>query len=139
GGILADDMGLGKTVMTLALLLGRKEREGRAPNLVVCPTSVATNWLREAARFTPDLRVLLWHGRARDAAAIADVDLVITTSTLLRVDIEALAAVPFRCAVLDEAQNIKNADSATRRAADRIEASMRLALSGTPVENRLRE
>ncbi len=141
GGILADDMGLGKTITTLAFLLRRKELEGTAPTLVVCPTSVATNWVREAARFTPDLRVTLLHGpaRARTAAEVADSDVVITTYALLRRDIDALAAIPLRCAVLDEAQNIKNADSATARAARRLDAPMRLALSGTPIENRLRE
>jgi hypothetical protein len=139
GGILADDMGLGKTIMTLAFLLGRKQREGRAPSLVVCPTSVATNWIREAKRFTPSLRVLFLHGPARDHAAIAKYDLVVTTYALLRQDIDDLAAVPLRCVVLDEAQNIKNADSATTRAANRLKAAMRLALSGTPVENRLGE
>jgi hypothetical protein len=139
GGILADDMGLGKTVMTLAFLLGRKEREGRAPNLVVCPTSVASNWVREAARFTPGLRILLLHGASRDTAATRRHDVVVTTYALLRRDIETLATIPFRCVVLDEAQNIKNADSATTRAANRLDTSMRIALSGTPVENRLRE
>ena len=139
GGILADDMGLGKTVMTLAFLLRRKQAEGRAPSLVVCPTSVASNWIREAARFTPGLRVLLLHGPSRDATAIGQRDVVITTYALLRRDIERLAALRFRCVVLDEAQNIKNADSATTRAANRLDASMRIALSGTPVENRLRE
>ncbi len=141
GGILADDMGLGKTITTLAFLLRRKETEGPAPSLVVCPTSVATNWVREAARFTPGLRVLLLHGpsRQRAAAAIADSDIVVTTYALLRRDLDALAAIRFRCAILDEAQNIKNADSATTRAAGRLDASMRLALSGTPIENRLRE
>jgi superfamily II DNA or RNA helicase len=141
GGILADDMGLGKTITTLAFLQRRKELEGPAPTLVVCPTSVATNWVREAARFTPDLRVLLLHGpsRERAAAAIAESDVVVTTYALLRRDIDALAAIRFRCAVLDEAQNIKNSDSATTRAAGRLDASMRLALSGTPIENRLRE
>jgi hypothetical protein len=139
GGILADDMGLGKTIMTLAFLLRRKQVEGRAPNLVVCPTSVASNWLREAARFAPGLRVLLLHGPSRDATAIHRQDVVVTTYALLRRDVETLAGIRFRCVVLDEAQNIKNADSATTRAANRLDASMRLALSGTPVENRLRE
>ncbi|HEY3820394.1 MAG TPA: SNF2-related protein [Polyangiaceae bacterium] len=141
GGILADDMGLGKTITTLAFLLRRKEAEGPAPSLVVCPTSVATNWVREAARFTPGLRVRLHHGASRERAPepIADSDIVVTTYALLRRDLEALAAIPFRCVVLDEAQNIKNADSATTRAAGRLDASMRLALTGTPIENRLRE
>ncbi|MCL2448419.1 MAG: DEAD/DEAH box helicase, partial [Polyangiaceae bacterium] len=141
GGILADDMGLGKTVTTLAFLLRRKQAEGPAPSVVVCPTSVATNWAREAERFTPDLRVLVLHGPARGklVASIAKSDLVITTYGLLRRDIDDLAAIRFRCAILDEAQNIKNESSATARAARRLDASMRLALSGTPVENRLGE
>jgi superfamily II DNA or RNA helicase len=141
GGILADDMGLGKTITTLAFLLRRKEAEGPSPSLVVCPTSVAVNWATEAARFTPDLRVLVLHGagRARLSAAIAESDVVVTTYALLRRDVDGLAAIPFRCVVLDEAQNIKNAESATARAARRLDGSMRIALSGTPVENRLGE
>jgi SNF2 family DNA or RNA helicase len=141
GGILADDMGLGKTITTLAFLLRRKEVEGPAPSLVVCPTSVATNWVREAARFTPTLRVLLLHGptRERAAASIAECDVVITTYALLRRDLDALAAVHFRCAVLDEAQNIKNARSQARRALERVPAAHRLCLTGTPVENHLGE
>ncbi len=139
GGILADDMGLGKTITTLAFLLRRKQAEGPAPSLVVCPTSVATNWVREAERFTPDLRVLLYTGPGRDPGAIAASDLTITTYAILRRDIDVLAPIPFRCAVLDEAQNVKNPDSETARAARRLDGSMRLALSGTPVENRLRE
>jgi superfamily II DNA or RNA helicase len=141
GGILADDMGLGKTITTLAFLLRRKEAEGPAPSLVVCPTSVATNWVREAARFTPGLRVLLLHGAGRQRAypKVGESDLVVTTYAILRRDEEALTAIKFRCAVLDEAQNIKNADGATTHAAGRLNASMRLALSGTPIENRLRE
>jgi superfamily II DNA or RNA helicase len=141
GGILADDMGLGKTITTLAFLQRWKERASPAPSLVVCPTSVATNWVREAARFTPDLRVLYHHGPARDRGAppLAETDLVVTTYALLRRDLDALAGIRFRCAVLDEAQNIKNSDSATTRAAGRLNAEMRLALSGTPIENHLGE
>jgi superfamily II DNA or RNA helicase len=141
GGILADDMGLGKTLMTLAFLLRRKQAEGPAPSLVVCPTSVAMNWAREAERFTPGLSVLVLHGPARGRllASIEHSDLVVTTYGLLRRDVDTLSAIRFRCAVLDEAQNIKNASSATARAARRLDASMRLALSGTPVENRLGE
>jgi len=141
GGILADDMGLGKTITTLAFLLQRKESEGAAPSLVVCPTSVAGNWVREAERFTPDLRVVLLHGtsRTREHARVADADIVVTTYALLRRDLEKLSSQPFRVVVLDEAQNIKNADAATTRAAGRLQAGMRLALSGTPMENRLAE
>ncbi|HKQ69257.1 MAG TPA: SNF2-related protein [Polyangiaceae bacterium] len=148
GGILADDMGLGKTIMTLAYLLRRKQDEGPAPSLVVCPTSVVGNWITEARRFTPRLRVQLLYGPSRPSRlpealarpeALADGDVWLTTYALLRRDAKALASVRFRCVVLDEAQNIKNADSQTRRAAERLDASTRLALSGTPVENRLHE
>ncbi len=123
GGVLADDMGLGKTVMTLAFLARIREDEGPAPVLVVCPTSVAGNWRREAERLAPELTE----------------DLVIVTYGRLRREIDALAKTRFRCAILDEAQNAKNPDSVTARAARRLVADTRLALSGTPVENRLRE
>jgi superfamily II DNA or RNA helicase len=144
GGILADDMGLGKTITTLAFLLARKEREGQAPSLVVCPTSVASNWVNEAARFTPGLNVMLLHGpspkaRARALHSHRGYDVIVTTYALVRSDIEALASLRFRCVVLDEAQNIKNSETATKRAAGKLEAGMRLALTGTPIENRLRE
>jgi SNF2 family DNA or RNA helicase len=142
GGILADDMGLGKTVMTLALLAWKRERDGSAPSLVVCPTSVAGNWARESARFTPGLRVVALHGASaatRASLDLAHADLVVTTYALLRRDIERLRETPFRHVILDEAQNIKNLDAATTRAARALRARARLALSGTPVENRLTE
>jgi len=141
GGVLADDMGLGKTLMTLALLARWKDDAGHAPSLVVCPTSVVGGWAREAARFVPQLRVLVMHGPGRRAppTQIAEADIVVTTYAVLRRDVDALALHRFRCAILDEAQNIKNAAAATSRAARRLDAQMRLALSGTPIENRLGE
>ncbi|MDB4937530.1 MAG: Helicase, family, partial [Labilithrix sp.] len=141
GGVLADDMGLGKTLMTLAFLARWKDDAGSAPSLVVCPTSVVGNWVHEARRFVPQLRVLVLHGgsRAVKTGAISDSDLVVTTYAVLRRDIERLASIRFRCAVLDEAQNVKSATTATARAAQRLVATMRVALSGTPVENRLDE
>jgi SNF2 family DNA or RNA helicase len=141
GGLLADDMGLGKTLTALALLLWRKERDGAAPSLVVAPTSVAGNWVREAARFAPDLSVLLYHGaaRERDASALARAVVVVTTYALLRRDVAMLASVRFRYAVLDEAQSIKNAAAQSAQAARELDAERRLALSGTPVENHLGE
>ena len=135
GGVLADDMGLGKTLMTLAHLARWKDDAGSAPSLVVCPTSVVGNWVKEAARFTPQLSVQVLHG----GDAIGASDLVVTTYALLRRNAETLAAVRFRCVVLDEAQNVKNAAAATSRAARRLDAEQRLALSGTPIENRLAE
>lgn len=139
GGILADDMGLGKTLMALAFLAHQKETLGPAPSLVVCPTSVAPGWVSEAKRFTPGLRVLLFHGAGRYQGSIAASDLVVTTYALLRSDLEELRKFEFRTVIADEAQNIKNSDTATTLAAKQLRAKMRLALSGTPVENRLRE
>ena len=137
GGLLADDMGLGKTVQVLAHLASRRGR----PSLVVAPRSLVFNWKREAARFTPDLRVLDHTGgdRRPPGAHFADHDLVFTTYGTLRRDSEALAAIRFDHVVLDEAQSIKNESSETSRAARRLAADHRLALSGTPVENHLGE
>ncbi|MBX3220736.1 MAG: DEAD/DEAH box helicase [Labilithrix sp.] len=145
GGLLADDMGLGKTLMTLAFLARWREDAGAAPTLVVAPTSVVGNWVREAERFTPGLRAIAWTGAAAKArgaslgAMLAEHDLVVTTYGLLRREATRLAKTRFRCVVLDEAQNVKNPASATARAARRLDAEMRLALTGTPVENRLSE
>ncbi|GHF97951.1 hypothetical protein GCM10017783_07330 [Deinococcus piscis] len=142
GGVLADDMGLGKTVQTLAHLLTEK-RSGRAdlPSLVVAPTSVLGNWRSEAAKFTPQLRVLTLHGpgRHRHFGSLADYDLVLTSYALLPRDIEELRAQPFHLVILDEAQNIKNPRSAAARAARALDARHRLALTGTPLENHLGE
>jgi len=145
GVCLADDMGLGKTVQALAFLL-QERAAGRAdaPSLIVCPTSVVRNWHDEAARFAPDLRVLVHHGagRARGKglrAEVADTDLVVTSYPLLRSDAAALQAIDWYAVVLDEAQQIKNPDTAQARAARQLRGSVRLALTGTPIENRLDE
>jgi len=140
GAILADDMGLGKTVQTLAWLahLVGAEPDG-GPSLVVCPASVMHNWAREAARFAPKLRVLvLERGAGRHAlrAELADYDLVVTNYALLRRDLDAWRTVALRALVLDEAQNVKNPDAAVTRAAAALGARHRLALTGTPLENR---
>jgi superfamily II DNA or RNA helicase len=129
GGILADDMGLGKTVQALAAIKGR--------TLVVCPTSVLWNWAAEAKKFRPDLAVALYHGAAR--ALDNKADLTLTTYAVLRLDIEALSAEAWDAIILDEAQMIKNPDSQVARAAYTLKGGFRLALSGTPVENRLLE
>ena len=149
GGVLADDMGLGKTVQTLALLLAVKsadEKSEAEPKkkfkaLIVAPTSVVTNWMREMDKFAPSLTYALWHGgdRKERASEFEDADVVITSYALLRRDEELLAKLNLRYAILDEAQNIKNPLSATARAAKRLKADRRLALSGTPIENRLSE
>lgn len=142
GGILADDMGLGKTLQTLAHLLKEKE-EGRAdrPTLVIAPTSVIGNWQAEAARFTPDLRVLLLHGKDRhtEFARIPQADVVLTTYPLLPRDIDELRQHEYHLVILDEAQNIKNNKTAAAKAAGSLTARHRLALTGTPLENHLGE
>ncbi|MFI5271683.1 MAG: DEAD/DEAH box helicase [Ktedonobacterales bacterium] len=148
GACLADDMGLGKSVELLSLLQHRKESgELNRPVLLVCPTSVAGNWRHESEHFTPDLRVLIHHGAGRtarrDPAAFAREaaahDLVVTTYSLLPRDLETLSGVAWDAVVLDEAQNIKNADAKQSRAARKLHAPIRVALTGTPVENRLSE
>jgi superfamily II DNA or RNA helicase len=139
GGVLADDMGLGKTLQTLAVLRRHAERESSSTHgaLVVCPRSVLHNWADEAARFRPDLRVRIHHGERRELDPGAD--LTITTYATLRLDASELAAPRWDAVVLDEAQNIKNPDSQSARAAYGLRAHLRVALSGTPVENKLEE
>ncbi|MER7083477.1 DEAD/DEAH box helicase, partial [Saccharopolyspora kobensis] len=138
GAVLADDMGLGKTLQTIALLAGRA---GDRPQLVVCPTSVVDNWQRELRRFAPKLAVVRHHGPRRpiDPAAFAPGAVVITTYPLLRSDVQLLSGVDWDVVVLDEAQQIKNQAGQTAQAAGRLRARARVALTGTPVENRLAE
>lgn len=158
GACLADDMGLGKTIQLLALLVderdgstdehpvrdGDRERPGMLPTLLACPMSVVGNWQREAARFAPRLRVHVHHGGDRlggDAFARAalETDLVLTTYALAARDRDVLASVEWHRIVLDEAQNIKNSATRQAQALRSLAASRRVALTGTPVENRLAE
>ncbi len=141
GGVLADDMGLGKTVQTIALLLAVKQEERPLSALIVAPTSVVTNWEREIQRFAPTLSVALWHGadRKEQTEAVKRAEVVITSYALLRRDEEFLSSLDLTYAILDEAQHIKNPMSATAAAAKRLRAKRRLALTGTPIENRLSE
>ncbi len=140
GGCLADDMGLGKTVMVLAWLDRlRASRELQGPSLVVVPRSVLFNWIEEAKRFAPQLKVLDFSGAGRDHDLVGQHHLVLTTYGTLRRDVLALKDVTFDYAVLDEAQAIKNANTAAAKAARLVRASNRLALSGTPIENHLGE
>lgn len=144
GGCLADDMGLGKTVMVLALLDLRRDRQpdhDRRPSLVVAPRSVVFNWIREAARFAPRLRVVDYSGtgRARLSDRLGDADLVLTTYGTLRRDAALLSGQRFDYAVLDESQAIKNAGTASAKSVRLLDARFRLALSGTPIENHLGE
>jgi superfamily II DNA or RNA helicase len=146
GACLADDMGLGKTIQAIALLL----RERRAsdddlePALVICPTSVVGNWKREIQRFAPGLRVMVHHGSDRASgeefvAAAQAQDVVISTYGLARRDVDDLSAVPWSDVILDEAQNIKNPQAKQTQAVRKLPATNRIALTGTPVENRLSE
>ncbi len=144
GACLADDMGLGKTIQVLAAMIhDRLHHPGSAPTLLVAPTSVLGNWLREARRFAPTLKVVIHHGPDRPKtaeglkAAIAAFDLVIVSFGVARLDLDALRAVAWRRLVVDEAQNVKNPNAAVTKALRSIHAERRIALTGTPVENRL--
>ena len=145
GGVLADDMGLGKTLQTLAWLAWLREttRNAQPPtlnsSLVVCPKSVMDNWQAEAGRFYPNLRVRLWRNEPAGelSAARESSDLLVINYTQLRTLSPDIASAPWLAAILDEAQYIKNPDSQTAQAARTLKADHRLALTGTPIENRL--
>lgn len=137
GGILADEMGLGKTLQAISLLA---LRAGPRPHLVVCPTSVIGNWRRELDRFAPTVPVVVHHGANREPPTPAPGAVVVLTSySVLRSDADALTAVAWDCVVFDEAQQIKNPTSLAAKAAARLPATLKLAMTGTPVENRLDE
>ncbi len=142
-GILADDMGLGKTLQTLTHLLAEIDSgdSGGRPSLVIAPTSVVENWQREAAKFAPDLRVLILQGADRKARfrRIPDADLVLTSYALIARDLDVFLRHRFHLLVLDEAQHIKNPEAQVTGAVCQLEADHRLCLSGTPVENHLGE
>lgn len=147
GAILADDMGLGKTIQALALMLREKEQQKNglpAPYLLVCPTSVVANWDHEVRRFAPTLKTMIHQGASRlrgddFKAAVKQVDLVLTSYALVRQDAEFLQAVHWGGVIIDEAQNIKNPSAKQTQAVRKIPTGFRLAMTGTPVENRLSE
>ncbi len=138
GSVMADDMGLGKTVQVIAFLL-QLHNDGvvtaKRPALIVVPASVVTNWEREIGRFAPDLRVVVYHGASRELPD--DAHLVVTTYALARRDASALRGRTWSVTVLDEAQNIKNSTSAQAKAVKGIRSDYAIAMTGTPVENRL--
>ena len=146
---LADDMGLGKTVQLIALLLHERQHEepaqksGIQPTLLVAPTSVLSNWKKETGKFAPRLKCYIHHGsnRIRDPAEFAETisgyDLIVTSFNLVRSDSETLQAANWRRIVVDEAQNIKNPKSAQAKAIFALPATFRIAMTGTPIENRL--
>ena len=146
GSIIADDMGLGKTLQVITLLQRMKD-EGRLADkhaLVVVPTGLITNWQSELQRFAPGLSVFTYHGPQRRLKSFTEkrakpADILLTTYGILRSDITKLKKQAWRIAIIDEAQNIKNADTAQSKAVRSIPADTHIAMSGTPVENRLSE
>ncbi|MBX2811917.1 MAG: DEAD/DEAH box helicase [Myxococcales bacterium] len=141
GGCLADDMGLGKTVQVLCLLQGRHSQgsdESRPPSLVVVPKSLVHNWVEEAAKFT-QLEVLNYTGARRGERSFSEVDVIVTTYGTLRQEILYFTGLRWTTVVLDEAQAIKNPRSQAAKACRLLQADLRLAISGTPIENGLEE
>ena len=138
GGILADEMGLGKTVQALAFLMAQRSSQ---PALIVCPSSLVTNWRNEALRFTPELKVLVLEGPERHLrfGEIANSGIVITSYALLQRDAGRYKAIEFSSAILDEAQHIKNPDTQNAQAAFALRARHRFILTGTPIENSVRD
>ncbi|WP_139652597.1 DEAD/DEAH box helicase [Raoultibacter phocaeensis] len=143
GGILADEMGLGKSAQLIALLLANKdEASAVGPSLIVCPASLVYNWIAEFERFAPELQVKPIAGTKRERARIRaerGIDVFVTSYDLVRIDSDEYSNKDFHCCVLDEAQYIKNHATLTTRSVKRIRARHRLALTGTPMENRLSE
>jgi SNF2 family DNA or RNA helicase len=143
GVILADDMGLGKTLQVLTFLLSERNERGRAPSLIVAPTSLVYNWLAEIEKFTPELRPLIIAGKKEEREQIiydiSDFDVVITSYPLIRRDIDLYKDNSFRFCILDEAQHIKNHQSQNAKSVKSIKAESYFALTGTPIENSLTE
>jgi SNF2 family DNA or RNA helicase len=137
GGCLADDMGLGKTVQTLTLLQAEKEKGNGGTSLLVMPTSLIYNWEMEAAKFTPELKILNYTGtlRNKDIARFSKYDVVITSYGITRLDIESLEKFSFHYIILDESQVIKNPTSNIAKAVLQLKSKFRLTLTGTPLEN----
>jgi uncharacterized Zn finger protein/superfamily II DNA or RNA helicase len=142
GSLLADDMGLGKTLQVISLLLKFKQ-EGRfkkQKGLAVLPTTLLTNWQKEISRFAPDLQAHIYHGSSRKLPQTDDnYDLLLTTYGIIRSDLDKLKRPTWAVVIIDEAQNIKNSDTEQTKAVKALKAPIRIALSGTPVENRLSE
>jgi len=143
GGILADDMGLGKTIQSIAMLLYRKNQKKSITSLVVCPTSVIGNWLDEFERFAPSMKIKLHHGKQRVESKkglrkqMRQIDVLLTTYSITRRDVELLQEISWDGIILDEAQAIKNSTTKTHRAIVSLTSTYRFALTGTPIENNL--
>lgn len=138
GCCIADDMGLGKTIQVISLILKLKEENRlKQPVLVVCPTTLMGNWKRELNTFSPSLNVLTYHGFNREFSTNCDV--ILTTYAILRIDLEKFQKTNWDLLIIDEAQNIKNPSTSQTQAIKAIKANMKVAMTGTPVENRLSE
>ena len=138
GCCIADDMGLGKTIQVISLLLKLKEENKISkPALVVCPTTLMGNWKRELNTFSPSLKTLIYHGFNREFSV--DCDVILTTYAILRIDLEKFQKTNWDILIIDEAQNIKNPSTSQTQAIKAIKANMKVAMTGTPVENRLSE
>jgi uncharacterized Zn finger protein/superfamily II DNA or RNA helicase len=140
GSIIADDMGLGKTLQVITILLKLKEenyfRDGKV--LIVVPTTLITNWQKEIAKFAPALKVHVYHGHKRELRHDG-VDIIITTYGIIRNEIKSMSKINWACIVIDEAQNIKNSESVQSRSIKNLNGRIKIAMSGTPIENRLME
>src|SRR5476651_2156942 len=145
GGCLADDMGLGKTIQTLALLQKNKEdieaMGGKSTSLLIMPTSLIYNWLNEAKKFTPQLKLMVHTGafRYKNPEVFGNYDVVVTTYGISRIDIELFQSFFFDYVILDESQNIKNPSSKSYQAVKQLKSRFKLILSGTPVENSVKD
>jgi SNF2 family DNA or RNA helicase len=135
---MADDMGLGKTIQVISLILKMKEENKlKKPVLVVCPTTLMGNWMKELEMFAPSVKAVIYHGAERQLDVKNDV--ILTTYAIMRIDVEELRKQAWSMIIVDEAQNIKNPDTAQTLAVKSIKADVKIAMTGTPVENRLTE
>ena len=138
GCCMADDMGLGKTIQVISFILKQKETGSlKQPALVVCPTTLLGNWVKEIKNFAPALKTSVYHGIDRELDTKADI--IITTYAILRIDIEKVKKQKWSMLIIDEAQNIKNPDTSQTQAVKQIKADTKIAMTGTPVENKLTE
>lgn len=138
GCCMADDMGLGKTIQVISLILKMKEENKlKKPVLVVCPTTLMGNWVKEIEMFAPNIKAAIYHGSERQLDIKNDV--ILTTYAIMRIDVEELKKHPWSMIIVDEAQNIKNPDTAQTLAVKSIKSDIKIAMTGTPVENRLTE
>lgn len=138
GCCMADDMGLGKTIQVISFILKQKETGAlKQPALVVCPTTLLGNWVKEIKSFAPSIKTSVYHGIDRELDTKADV--LITTYAILRIDIDQIKKQKWSMVIIDEAQNIKNPDTSQTQAVKQIKADTKIAMTGTPVENKLTE